>query len=85
MTLPLLSCCNCQALDNQFLSNTSSVKSLGHMDGLADTIAAKGIADDQEDRSSCSCIEGNPCADKMCCKDWANRFAVATKNGWKGF
>lgn len=34
---------------------------------------------------SCSCIEGNPCADAYCCKDWKNRFEVATKNGWKGF
>jgi len=34
---------------------------------------------------SCSCIEGNPCADAYCCKDWKNRFEVAKKNGWKGF
>jgi hypothetical protein len=34
---------------------------------------------------SCSCIEGNPCVDKYCCKDWDNRYAVAKKNGWKGF
>ena len=32
---------------------------------------------------SCSCIEGNPCADAYCCKDWKNRFEVAKKNGWK--
>ena len=34
---------------------------------------------------SCSCIEGNPCADAYCCKDWKNRFEVAKKHGWKGF
>ena len=34
---------------------------------------------------SCSCIEGNPCLDKDCCKDWNNRFEVAKKFGWKGF
>ena len=34
---------------------------------------------------SCSCIEGNPCADAYCCKDWRNRFEVAKKHGWKGF
>ena len=34
---------------------------------------------------SCSCIEGNPCVDAYCCKDWKNRFEVAKKNGWKGF
>lgn len=33
----------------------------------------------------CSCIYGNPCIDQYICKDWGNRFAVATKNGWKGF
>jgi hypothetical protein len=45
-----------------------------------------------EDRSlhkefyeSCSCLWGNPCADAYCCKDWNNRYAIATKNGWKGF
>jgi len=34
---------------------------------------------------SCSCIFGNPCIEEHTCKDWYNRFAVATKNGWKGF
>jgi len=34
---------------------------------------------------SCSCIEGNPCVDAYCCKDWKNRFEVAKKHGWKGF
>jgi hypothetical protein len=33
----------------------------------------------------CSCLYGNPCIDQYICKDWNNRFAVATKNGWKGF
>ena len=38
-----------------------------------------------EDRSSCSCLFGNPCASSYNCKDWHNRFDVAKKNGWKGF
>ena len=38
-----------------------------------------------EDRSSCSCVFGNPCASSYNCKDWHNRFEVAKKNGWKGF
>ena len=38
-----------------------------------------------EDRSNCSCIEGNPCAVSYNCKDWNNRFEVAKANGWKGF
>ncbi|KAF0683210.1 Aste57867_24728 [Aphanomyces stellatus] len=39
----------------------------------------------KEKVESCSCIEGNPCVDKYCCKDWDNRHAVAKKHGWKGF
>eukprot|EP00658_Telonema_sp_P-2_P002444 TRINITY_DN10922_c0_g1_i3.p1 TRINITY_DN10922_c0_g1~~TRINITY_DN10922_c0_g1_i3.p1 ORF type:complete len:517 (+),score=98.74 TRINITY_DN10922_c0_g1_i3:354-1904(+) len=31
---------------------------------------------------SCSCLEGNPCVDAYGCKDWHNRFDVATKHGW---
>ena len=30
-----------------------------------------------DDSSSCSCIEGNPCAVSYNCKNWANRFEVA--------
>lgn len=33
----------------------------------------------------CSCIYGNPCLDEYGCRDWGNRFAIATANGWKGF
>ena len=38
-----------------------------------------------EDKSSCSCLFGNPCMQSYSCKDWHNRFEVAKKNGWKGF
>jgi hypothetical protein len=41
--------------------------------------------DDGRVLESCSCIYGNPCVDEYGCKDWTNRFAVASKNGWKGF
>ena len=34
---------------------------------------------------SCSCIEGNPCVDAYCCKDFPNRYTVAKSYGWKGF
>jgi len=30
-----------------------------------------------QDKASCSCLEGNPCAVEYNCKDWANRFEVA--------
>lgn len=36
-------------------------------------------------QESCSCIEGNPCIDKYCCKDFENRYEIAKKHGWKGF
>ena len=34
------------------------------------------------DRSSCSCVEGNPCVDPAPCHDWKNRFTVAMKARW---
>lgn len=36
-------------------------------------------------QEGCSCLYGNPCVDQYICKDWDNRYAVAKKNGWKGF
>jgi hypothetical protein len=39
----------------------------------------------KEKVESCSCIEGNPCIDPYCCKDFPNRYEVAKRNGWKGF
>ena len=41
--------------------------------------------DDGRGMESCTCIYGNPCIDKYCCKDWRKRYAIAEKNGWKGF
>jgi hypothetical protein len=49
----------------------------------APTAEENGIT--KQKQESCSCIEGNPCADAYCCKDWKNRFEVAKKHGWKGF
>jgi len=34
------------------------------------------------DRSSCSCVEGNPCVDPAPCHDWKNRFTIAMKARW---
>ena len=36
-------------------------------------------------KEGCSCLYGNPCQDQYVCQNWANRFEVAKKNGWKGF
>ena len=43
------------------------------------------IKNDGRGFESCSCSEGAPCVDEYGCKNWGERFAVATKNGWKGF
>ncbi|KAG4048954.1 hypothetical protein PC123_g15746 [Phytophthora cactorum] len=45
----------------------------------------KADKDDGRGFETCSCIYGNPCVDEYGCRDWHSRFAVATKNGWKGF
>lgn len=42
-------------------------------------------ASTEQRAEGCSCLYGNPCVDQYICKDWDNRFAVAKKNGWKGF
>ncbi|EQC29973.1 hypothetical protein SDRG_12252 [Saprolegnia diclina VS20] len=39
----------------------------------------------KEKTESCSCLEGNPCVDRYCCKDWDHRLEVAKRHGWKGF
>lgn len=54
-----------------------AAKEVQDEDGLSQLIVSKS--------ENCSCIEGNPCMDRYCCKDWNNRFEVAKKNGWKGF
>ena len=41
--------------------------------------------DDGRGFETCSCIYGNPCVDEYGCRDWYNRYAIAKKNGWKGF
>lgn len=38
-----------------------------------------------ERMESCSCVEGNPCMDSYCCKDWEKRFLIAKAHGWKGY
>ena len=43
------------------------------------------VRNDGRGFESCSCIYGNPCVDEYGCRDWGNRFAIALKNGWKGF
>lgn len=63
---------------------------------LAEESAKKRAEEEESEKSgakliqktkteSCSCIEGNPCLDKYCCKDWEHRYDVAKKHGWKGF
>ncbi|OQR88500.1 hypothetical protein THRCLA_10283 [Thraustotheca clavata] len=41
--------------------------------------------DDGRGFDSCTCIEGTPCVDEYGCRDWRQRYQIATANGWKGF
>jgi hypothetical protein len=50
-----------------------------------DTSEIERLDDGRFGLDSCSCIYGNPCMDEYGCKDWLNRFAISTANGWKGF
>jgi hypothetical protein len=56
---------------------------------IADNLTSSGVSKDSgvhsEYYESCSCLFGNPCVSEYICKDWNNRYAIATKNGWKGF
>ncbi|KAK3237377.1 hypothetical protein CYMTET_52542 [Cymbomonas tetramitiformis] len=51
--------------------------------GPIDIVNAEGVGSrralDGDDKSSCSCIEGNPCAVPYNCLNWENRFEIAEK------
>jgi hypothetical protein len=56
------------------------------MEGAIDPSVPKQLVrNDGRALEGCSCIYGNPCLDEYACRDWSNRFAISTKNGWKGF
>lgn len=56
------------------------------MAALTQRLESEGKLLSEEKRAEgCSCLYGNPCVDQYICRDWDNRFAVAKKNGWKGF
>jgi hypothetical protein len=55
---------------------------------LQKRLAAEGKPSEpskNREQEGCSCLFGNPCMDQYICRDWDNRYAVAKKNGWKGF
>ncbi|GMH52684.1 hypothetical protein TrST_g1462 [Triparma strigata] len=54
------------------------VEETGRADDYSEACREMGITE------SCSCIEGNPCVNELCCRDWYRRFEIAAKNGWKG-
>ena len=67
-------------LDNAFLKTESSVSSLAELTDLKERMAESDEHfASQEDKSSCSCLEGNACVVKTCCRDWKNRFEVAAR------
>lgn len=51
--------------------------------GPIDIVNIEGVGSrralDGDDKSSCSCIEGNPCAVPYNCLNWENRFDIAEK------
>jgi hypothetical protein len=56
------------------------------MEGAVDPNAPPPLVkDDGRPMESCSCIYGNPCMDEYGCRNWHERFAISTANGWKGF
>ena len=75
-TLPTL-----RELNNQFLKQESSVVNMAQLgeDMRERNLRTNDLFANQEDKSSCSCLEGNPCIDPNCCKDWKNREAVAAR------
>lgn len=54
------------------------VEETGKADDYSEACREMGMTE------SCSCIEGNPCVNELCCRDWYRRFEIAAKNGWKG-
>lgn len=55
-----------------------TVAPLSRLDGIADAVGGQDeVVAANEDRGNCSCLEGNPCVEKYCCKDWKNRFKIA--------
>ena len=70
-------CPNLQQLDGD---KTKSTMSGARPSATATAYEGSGtdsVFGANRDRSSCSCVEGNPCIDPTLCKDWRNRFTVA--------
>ena len=60
------------------MTNGGMVMPLSYLSGIADAVGGQDeVVAANEDRGNCSCLEGNPCVEKYCCKDWANRFKIA--------
>ena len=53
--------------------------------GLGSLKLCEDVAVAIEEKSSCSCLFGNPCVSEYLCKDWANRIEVAKRNGYRGW
>lgn len=68
-----------KVLDNKAL-RTEGGGGRAHLHGLQARMAESDEHfASQEDKSSCSCLEGNACVVKTCCRDWPNRFEVAAR------
>jgi hypothetical protein len=74
-----------QQQEEQLLKDQENFKLANKSDNNNEALKSLIKKDDGRNLESCSCIYGNPCVDEYGCKDWDNRFAISTKNGWKGF
>lgn len=69
-----------EMLDNKSLRITGGAATmrLENIKGLREDMnRTDTVADQNEDRGNCSCIEGTPCETEYTCKDWKNRDTVA--------
>ncbi|GBG30446.1 Plant intracellular Ras-group-related LRR protein 1 [Hondaea fermentalgiana] len=67
-----------ELLDNHLLKESGAnvpLQNLPHF--REDMNRSDTVADANEDRGSCSCIEGTPCAVEYTCKDWKHRNEIA--------
>jgi len=64
-------------LDNKLLNSSAVCISFSELQ--LDMSRTDTVADKNEDRGNCSCIEGVPCEVEYTCKDWKHRFAISNK------
>lgn len=65
-------------LDNQYLRSEGADIALKDVPHLREDLNRHDtVIDANEDRASCSCLEGTACVDEYSCKDWHHREEIA--------